>query len=402
MVEAQVFSNALGIEKPWFVSDVKLDIALRGVDIYLERTSELLPCPMCGKPCPDYDSSEREWRHLDFFQYEAHIHAKIPRINCPDHGVKTVEMTWTRKGSGFTKLFEFLAIQLSKEMPVLSAAEILRITDDSLWRILRYYVDEARKIMDLSGIEVVGDDEIAVEKGHRYETVFYDTRQSRVIHTEIGKRNTVFRKLKKRLPEPEKVKVFSMDMAKPYILGASKYFPEAGIVFDHFHIVKDMNDVVDRVRRREQKGNDSLKKSRYLWQKNTENLTKKQKRKLHSIKKLDLITSRAYHFKLALQRLWEIPVDMARKYLEKWITWAFRSGIPEIVKYGKTMKNKFDGIIRGIVMRANNAMAEGINNKIKTAFKRSYGFKSPEYRDTMIFLIAGRLDLPRLFPEKQP
>ncbi len=93
---------------------------------------------------------------------------------------------------------------------------------------------------------------------------------------------------------------------------------------------------------------------------------------------------------------------MARKYLKKWISWAFRSGIPEIMRYGKTLRSKIDGIIKEIMMNANNARAEGINNKIRAIFKRSYGFKSPEYRDTMIFLAAGKLDLPRLFPEKQP
>ncbi len=118
--------------------------------------------------------------------------------------------------------------------------------------------------MGLSGIGIIGVDEIAVEKGHHYETLFYDTEKSRVIHTEMGKKNTVFRKLKHALPEPEKVKLFSMDMEKPYIPGSSRYFTNSGIVFDHFHMVKDMNDVVGKVRRRDQKDKVSLKKSRYL------------------------------------------------------------------------------------------------------------------------------------------
>ena len=82
--------------------------------------------------------------------------------------------------------------------------------------------------------------------------------------------------------------------------------------------------------------------------------------------------------------------------LEKWITWAVRAGILEIVKYGRTLKRHFDGIIYAIMLDLSNSVAEGINNKIKTAFKRSYGFKSDEYRDTMIFLVAGKLDLPTL------
>ncbi len=79
--------------------------------------------------------------------------------------------------------------------------------------------------MELHGLENFGVDEIAIMRHHKYETIFYDHRERRVIHTEMGKKNTVFRKLKKKLPEPGKVKNISMDMAKWYILGAKKYFP---------------------------------------------------------------------------------------------------------------------------------------------------------------------------------
>ena len=363
---------------------------------YIGRTSELLPCPVCGIPCVDYDSIEREWRHLDFFQYEAHIHARIPRTNCRKHGIKTVNVTWIRKDSGFTKTFEYHALDFCREMPVSSASRFLHTGEDSTWRILKHYVDSARENMDLHGLENIGVDEIAIMKGHNYETIFYDHRERRVIHTEMGKKNTVFRKLKRRLPEPGKVKNISMDMAKWYILGSKKYFPQSKIVFDHFHVIKGINDVVDRVRRREQKNNPLLKSTRFLWLKNTSTLTKREKRRFRTIKHLDLQTAKAYHLRIALQRLWTIPKVMASKYLERWIAWAIRSGIKEVVKYGKTIKRNFQGIINAITFDLSNSVAEGINNKIRTAFKRSYGFKTVEYRDTMIFFVAGKLNLPTL------
>ena len=108
------------------------------------------------------------------------------------------------------------------------------------------------------------------------------------------------------------------------------------------------------------------------------------------------MTAKAYHLRIALQRPWTIPKIMARKCLERSLAWATRTGILEMVKYGKTIKRHFDGIINAIVLDLSNSVAEGINNKIKTAFKRSYGFKSDEYWDTMIFLVAGKLDLPTL------
>jgi transposase len=396
MPDNELFTIALNLEKPWYVKEVKFDPSGKRLDIYMGRTSELLPCPVCGKPCIDYDSMERQWRHLDFFQYEAYIHARIPRTNCREHGIKTVNVPWTRKDSGFTKLFEYHALDFCREMPVSSVSLFLHTGQDSVWRILKHYVDKARENMNLSGIENIGVDEIAIMKGHKYETIFYDHGERRVIHTELGKKNTVFRKLKKKLPEPGKVKTISMDMARWYILGVGKYFPKSQIVFDHFHLIKGMNDTVDGVRRREQKKNPLLKNTRFSWLKNTSSMTGKEKKRFKTIRHLDLQTAKAYHLRIALQRLWTIPKIMAGKYLERWITWAIRSGIREVVRYGKSIKRHSEGIIRAIMLDLSNSVAEGINNKIKTAFKRSYGFKSDEYRDTMIFLVAGKLDLPTL------
>lgn len=396
MADNELFTKALSLEKPWYVKEVKFDTSGKRLDLYIERTSELLPCPICGKPCTDYDSLEREWRYLDFFQYEAHIHARVPRTSCKEHGIKTVNVPWSRKDSGHGRLFEFHAIDLCREMPVSSASRLLGMGPDAIWRILKYYVEDARSNVDLSHLRNIGVDEIAIMKGHNYESVFYDHGESRVIHTEMGKKNTVFRKLKKILPELKKVENISMDMAKPYILGVKKYFPGAEIVFGHFHVIKGMNDVVDKVRRKEQKENPVLKNTRFLWLKNRSSMTSRERRRFKPIRKLDLKTSKAYHLRIALQRLWTIPKSMAEKYLKKWIAWARRTGIPDIVKYGKTLKNHFKGIINAIMLDLDNAVVEGINNKIKTAFKRSYGFKNPEYRDTMIFLVAGKLKLPTL------
>ena len=200
-------------------------------------------------------------------------------------------------------------------------------------------------------------------KGHNYETIFYDHRERRVIHTEMGKKNTVFRKLKKILPEPGNVKNTSMYMAKWYILGSEKYFPKFQIVFDHFHVIKGINDVVDRIRRREQKINPLLKNTRFLWLKNTSNMTKREKRRFRSIRHLDLKTVKAHHLRMALQRLRTIPKIMAEKYLEKWISWASRTGVPDLVRYGKTLKMHFKGIISVIKLDLSNSVAEGIYNK---------------------------------------
>ena len=93
-------------------------------------------------------------------------------------------------------------------------------------------------------------------------------------------------------------------------------------------------------------------------------------------------------------QLWTVNVSIAESYLKKWISWASRSKMPDIIKLGKTMKRHLAGIMEAIKSGINSAVVEGLNNKIRTAFKRSYGFKAQEYRDTIIYLVAGGLKLP--------
>ena len=68
--------------------------------------------------------------------------------------------------------------------------------------------------------------------------------------------------------------------------------------------------------------------------------------------------------------------------------------MPDFIKLGKTMKRHLNGIMEAIRSGINSAVVEGLDNKIRTAFKRFYGFKAGEYRDTIIYLVAGRLKLP--------
>ena len=281
-------------------------------------------------------------------------------------------------------------------MPVSAVARIVGINEDSVWRILKHYVEEAREEIDLTDLKTLGIDEFSVEKHHVYVTLFYDIKNTRVIHIEQGKESDVFMRFIQKHPflNVKNIEHITMDMYPSYISGAKEYFPYSSIVFDHFHVIKMMNDVLDRIRRKESKINEILKYTRYDWLKNPDDLTDNQRDRLLSVKNLDLQTSHAYHFKIALQRLWQVNVSISESYLKKWISWASRSRMPDIMKLAKTIKRHLDGIMEAIQTGINSAVVEGLNNKIRTAFRRSYGFKAREYRDTIIYLVAGGLRLP--------
>ena len=399
MDDKKLIQITLVIETPWYVKEIELNTSKKRMDIYLDFTKGTkFPCSICNELCEIHDTKERTWRHLDFFNYESYLHARVPRTKCKEHGVKIVDLPWTRSNTGFTLFFEALVVTMSNVMPVSSVAEIVNINEESVWRILAHYVNKALENVDLSDVDTIGVDEISVKKGHQYVTLFYDFKEARVIHIEAGKGKNVFKGFKEMISkkmETEQIKHISMDMSPSFKSGAKENFPNAKIVYDKFHVIKLMNDTIDKIRRKESKTNKLLEKTRFIWLKNPVNLSERQKKKLYSIKDLDTKTAKAYQFRLAIQRLWSITyLNYARKYLDRWYYWATHSNIEEIIKLAKTIDKHYSGILEAIKSKLNNGIAEGLNNKIKTAFKRSYGFKTEKYRNTMIYLVAGKLDLP--------
>ena len=110
-----------------------------------------MPAPRGDQPaCPVHDSQPKTWRHLDFFQHQAYLHARVPRVTCPIHGTRQVRLPWARQGSGFRLLFEALLMALLAQMPVKAVADLVSEHDTRLWRLLHHHVEAARAKLDLA------------------------------------------------------------------------------------------------------------------------------------------------------------------------------------------------------------------------------------------------------------
>jgi transposase len=176
MRDNDLFELALGITSPWFVAMSDFDAAKKRLDIEIDfKSGGRFPCPDCkAADCPVHDTTEKTWRHLDFFQHEAFLTARVPRITCAKCGVRQVDVPWARKGSGFTLLFETLAMTLVKHMPVAAAARLMGEHDTRLWRVVFHYVEQAVARIDLSELRRVCIDEAAAKRGHDSISLFVD------------------------------------------------------------------------------------------------------------------------------------------------------------------------------------------------------------------------------------
>ena len=192
----ELFQMALNVTDPWFVSDLKFDVESKRLDVYIDFKKgstfgffdEEEDKEFVGLKA--YDTSSKVWRHLNFFEHECYIHARVPRVKLPNGKVKQIQTPWEGLSNGFTLLFEALMVQLCQAMPVNRVAQITKTSDDKLWDMLGKYIDTTREEENFENIEAIGLDETSRAKGHDYITLFVDLQQRRTIFITEGKDNT--------------------------------------------------------------------------------------------------------------------------------------------------------------------------------------------------------------------
>ena len=180
---------ALGLTSPWLVAASDFDATAGRLDIQIDfPAGSRFTCPKCGATgCPAYDTEQMAWRHLNFFQHQAYLKARVPRVTCSTCGIKKVQVPWARPDCGFTLLFEAMVMAMLAAMPVAAVARIVGEHDTKLWRVMHHYVDAARARVDAAGVTRIAIDETAARRGHDYITLFADIDQARVLFATEGK-----------------------------------------------------------------------------------------------------------------------------------------------------------------------------------------------------------------------
>ena len=405
MRDTDLYRHLLGPLDPWEVSRVELSVADGRVDVWAEHPKRArFPCPECDRGLAVYDhAEERAWRHLDSCQFLTYLHARPPRVKCPEHGVHQAALPWAEPMARFTTLFERLAVEVLKECDVLGASRLLRTSWDETWHLMERAVTRGLQAKPASAPARLGVDEKSAGRGQDYVTVVSNLDRGTVEHIADHRRQASLDSYFDQLSAEQLkgIKAVAMDMWEPYASSVRAHLPDADnkIVFDRFHIMGYLVEAVDTVRKQENRalvaaGDPSLVGSKYLWLYSRENLPKHHRRRFAALRKADLRTGRAWAIKENLRRFWEYKrKGWALRYWKSWYFWATHSRLGPVIEAARTLKRHEAGLLAFFSHRITNAGAEGLNSRIQAIRVSARGYRNREHFKTAIYFHLGGLDL---------
>jgi transposase len=398
------YALLLGVNSPWEVKTVELKLPLKQVDIELGwQVGAVAQCPVCGQNCALHDRAPaRTWRHLDTMQFATLIHARLPRAECPAHGVKTVMVPWAEPHGRFTLLFERFAVEVLQACATISqAAELLGVSWDAVQEIMDRAVARGLDRRQLEGLRHLGIDEKSFKRGQSYVTMLTDVAQSRVLEVVPDRTGEAATQLLQTLTpaQKESVEAVAMDMWAPFIQAVQQELPAADIVHDKFHISKYLNEAVDQVRRQEHQvlqaqGDDTLTGTRQMWLYNPENFTPEHAAKFADLRKLHLKVARAWAAKEMFTAFWSYQSEgWGRKFFKNWLAWVRRSRLQPMIQVARMLQRHLKHLLTYLRHRITNAVTEGLNSKIQSLKSAARGFRSFQNYRTRILFFCGKLDL---------
>ncbi len=301
----QFYARLLKIKRPWIVTEVRFSASEERVDVYVDHERGVkLRCPRCNAWCPVYDHSpERQGRHLDTCDVPTYVPTRLPRVRCQEHGVISMASDWAEPGSDLTSAMEAHLIDLEKECPLQAVSRLTGLSWDRCWGMMDRSVRRGQRRKTWKVPTYSGVDEKSFAKRHQYMTLVCDLETRSVEYVADARRQESLEEY--FLPfdpeELERIQALCMDMHDPYIAAVKACVPDAAdqIVFDKFHVLRLMNEAVDRVRRQEHKKrraqqDEVLTGSKYLWLYHPDPIPDNLLPRFEELRRMDLQVSRAW------------------------------------------------------------------------------------------------------------
>ena len=362
-----------------------------GRTIFEIRTREdKLYCARCGsRHVIKSGSSVRRFRSVPTGSRQTILEMTVQRLECKDCGaVQQERIHFVRGKERYTYRMKRYVLDLCKIGTISDTAKFVRMSWDTVKDILKAELGRKYSRPDLGSLRYIGIDEFAVAKGHVYMTIVVDLESGRIVYVGNGKGADALDGLWPKLARAGcRIEAVSTDLSEAFISAVREHLPDAVQIFDHFHIVKLMNEKLDKVRRdtynqeTDENKRRLIKGQRWLLLANGDSLSPKAEERLCKALDINRPLATAYYLKESLRRVWRQDNKQdAAIVLADWIDQARQSGLRPIESIADTLSRHSDGILAWYDYRISNGKLEGINNKIKTMKRQAYG-----YRDMLFF-----------------
>jgi len=405
MKDIDMYQRILGLKKPWFVEDVQLELQERRIVVRLKHSKGVqFDCPKCGTRSPVHDHRQREWRHLDTCQLMTIIQADMPRVKCADHGVLQVTVPWGEPGSGFTAMFEALAIWWLGEASITAVSGMLNLTWDQVDGIMARAVRRGMSRRQAQPVKELGIDETSYQKRHEYVTVLLDRDRDVVLDVLDGRGKEGLRAWLEAIPQEDREQLdhVTMDMWEPYINAVKETVANADqkICFDRFHVAQHFGKALDKVRAQEHRsllrehGESPLTRTKHQWLRNAQRTDNRGRRDFMALTRINLRTARAWAIKETAAALWDYTYrTSASKAWYRLLGWISRCRLQPVIRVGRMVRNYLWGILNAIIAAVNNALVEAKNARIQKIKATACGFRNrSRFRRAILFHLGG-LDL---------
>jgi transposase len=342
--------------------------------------------------------SERRLRTLPIGFKPVWLLVEVPRVECLACGcLRRIRLGIAASRRWYTRAFERFVLALTKVMTLKDVSRLVGIGWDCVKDILKRHLARRFARPSLAKLRYIAIDEISVKKGHKYLTLVMDLQSGAVVFVGDGKGAKALAPFWEELHRTRtKILAVATDMSAAYIGAVLENLPGVPLVFDHFHVVKLMNDALTEVRRglyhelRDVMGRKVLKGSRWILLKNPEKLCleRDEAKHLQEALRLNEPLATSYYMKEDLRQIWsQESKGEAKVALDTWITRALASGIGPLMRIGKTLSAYVFGILNWYDHPISSGPMEGTNNKIKVMKRMAYGYRDMEFFKLRILAI---------------
>jgi len=418
MNDRTLYEQLLGITPPWQVTQVTVDPAIQQVRVTVAPTPDTtFACPVCQRPCPGYDQrDERAWRHLDSCAFTTWLVARLPRVQCPAHGVKTITVPWAEPHARFTAAFAcFVRRVLQATRVQAQTAALLGLTPDEVRDLLARTVAQglaaraaARAAEAAEPLRQLSLDEKHYGPGQAYLTGLGDPERQRVWDVAPERTAAVVAALLERSLTPaqrEGVESITVDLWQGFADACRRVLPQVPLIYDRFHAMHELNEAVDHTRRREHRalrqarqpgskrkyGDSPLTETRYWWLRNAADLPEARREQLWRWQAEGLETAQVWAYKEAFRAFFAQPgVEAGAQFFHEWHAGAVALGNEALTQVARQFAKHREKLLAYLEQRQTNGWAEYVNGVIQQLRMVTRGFKSfAGYRRAILFYLGG-------------